>query len=175
MKTIIAYLAFFAIAGCSPEGYPPSNLQTTDVTENAVKMPLGKFLLIRLSDQHGAIKFTKTIAKGDNGVEYTWYYQSDRSGSFVNNTAKHGQGEVFEKYKRVKKTDDGWEVENDGGVLHITCDKLTVEWSSGNWIYFDSPSGLMEIAITTNTSIEDINYLDEAIIWHKEKISQQDN
>lgn len=173
MRLICTLLAFcFVTASAHGAEHPPGT-----VTDGGAKVPLGKFFLVRHGDEHAAVMLTAAITNGDGGVAYVWSAQSDGSGSFTNATAKHGRGEAFEKYRRVHRDDgdDGYDVENDGGVLHIRCGILRAEWSLSNWVYFDSPAGPLEIAFTEETSIETINYLDPELTWHtgkKQKISQ---
>ena len=165
LMRMLAFAAILALAGCPSQEPSTVELHGFVGDSGAVQASLGKFFLIRLGDQHAAVKLTKTTTKGDGGAKYTWYYQSGGSGSFTDESATRGQGEVFERYRRVKKTEDGWHVENNGGVLLIVCDKLRVQWSQSNWIYFDTPQGVVEIALTGKANIDDINYLDPALTW----------
>ena len=149
-----------------------------NVTSNGVQVPIGKFFLIRDGNKYAAVKLTSEISKGDGGCEYVWYFQTDGSGVFTNNSAENGKARVFEKYRRVKKTDTGWEVKNDGGVLHIVCKSIKVEWSLSNWIYFDSPIGPVVIAVSDTDDINKINFLASTLIWHsrkEEEVSQPTN
>jgi len=175
MKQVLVLVAILALAGCPSQEFSTVSIERSGGDSGAVQVPLGKYFLIRLGDQHAAVKMTNTTTKGDGGVEYTWHYLSGGSGSFTHESATSGQGEVFEKYRRVEESDDVSHVEDDGGELYIICDKLKVQWSMSNWIYFDSPQGGVEIALTDDIFIDDINYLDPALHWRSgDKVREQD-
>lgn len=137
-----------------------------EVTENAVQVPVGKFFLLRQGDTYAAVKLTEPIRKGDGGYKYVWYSQRDGSGIFTNAAAKKGKGEVFEKYRVVKRMKGGRQVKDAGGVLHIVSGPLKVEWSQGNWVYFASPTGDVEIAVSHANDIAQVNYRGNELVWH---------
>ena len=171
MNRLYVFAAILALAGCRPQELSTNENEYFGTDLGAIEVPLGKFFLIRRGEEHAAVKLTATTWKGDGGVEYTWYYQSGGSGSFTDESATSGEGEAFEKYRRVKESADSTHLEDDGGVLHIVCDKLKVQWSQCTWIYFDTPRGPAEIALTDKTDIENINYMDAALIWRAGKVS----
>lgn len=158
-------LPVLILVGC----WPPINVQLSSTggttTDTAIQAPMGTYFLIRRDGEYGAVKLTKTTSKGDGGVAYTWHYQPNESLGFTGESVVNGEGEVFEKYRRVKGTGDSWKVEDDGGELFIVCGELRVEWSQSNWIYFDTPQGPVEIALTGKADIEEIDYLDSGLIW----------
>lgn len=170
MKRLFVFAAILALAGCRPQELSTIETEYFGTDLGAIEVPLGEFFLIRMGEEHAAVKLTATTGKGDGGVEYTWYYQSSGSGLFTDESATSGEGEAFEKYRRVKESADSTHLEDDGGVLHIVCDKLKVQWSMSNWIYFDTPRGPVEIALTDKSDIEEINYMDAALIWRAGKV-----
>lgn len=159
---LLLLIPVLLLNGCWPSSGPANTaVQPIGLPSASVQVPLGKFFLIRHGDQYGAVKLTKPTETGDGGVAYTWYYREGGTGSFTDEMAASGEGEVFEKYRRVA----GSIVEDDGGVLYIECGKLRVEWSLDNWIYLDTHGDPMEIALTYTGNIADIDYLHPAIRW----------
>jgi hypothetical protein len=170
MRLIVVFFMLGVLMGCSSSerkmGVPSSG--AGKVACNAVQVPAGKFFLIRIRGQHAAVKLTNATNKGDGGYEYVWYWQMDGSGVFTNDNAKGGKGEVFENYRHVKNQDGVGSLVNDGGVLYMECNGVRVEWSKSNWIYFDSPNGKVEIALTDESRIENINFLGKKLVWLRE-------
>jgi len=170
MRLIIAIIVISNLIGCWTQRTDAPTSGSSIETDTAVQVPVGKFFLIRSGKLRAAVKLTNKINKGDGGYEYVWYWQSDGSGIFTNSNAKSGKGEVFEKYyQRSKNKDGGGLVVNDGGVLYIYCNNITVKWSMSNWVYFHSPNGSVEIAVTNHSNIENINYLNNKLVWHRQK------
>lgn len=184
MESIIILISIVALWGCSLmdttdkpssnaiplQSYKYSNdaisLQSSKRSNNAIEAQRGKFFLIKKGTDYAAVKLTEQIAKGDGGYNYVWYWQNDGSGSFINKNAIKGKGEVFEKYSRTQKN-GSTVVENIGGILHIKCENIKVQWSLDRWVYLYSPTGNVEIALVDKKEIEDIDYLDKDIEWNK--------
>jgi len=76
----------------------------------------------------------RCLSRLPNGnVGYAWTSNSEAQGG--------GQGELFEKYKKVAKTPTGTHVKDAGGSLRIKLDGHSLEWSSGSdstgYIYYN--------------------------------------
>lgn len=167
MRNLVFVVHAFLLAGplLAGEAKDPA----LKVGDNAVQVPVGKFFLVRMGTKHAAIKLTKPITKGDGGFEYVWYLREGGSGGFSNEKAAKGKGEVFEKYLRTPKGDGSFEVRDDGGRLEIECKSLSVVWSMSNWIYFASPRGEVEIAVTNTSDIKAVDCSDKKLVWHSRK------
>ena len=126
----------------------------------AIDVPLGRFFLLKSGNRFGAVRILRNTP--DDGAEYEWHYQGDGSGDFSKRDCLRGRGKVFERYERVKKRTDGWEVKDVGSELHIKCGDLSVQWSLSNWIYVN-PN--VDVAVTEATSIEDVDVFDEKLEW----------
>jgi len=133
------------------------------LTGTTARLPIGTYVLLRSGKEVVALKLTETIKKGDGGVAYLWYAQSDGTGIFTHALTRTGRGEVFEKYIRPPGGDGGFLI-NDGGILHITCGRFKLEWSLDTWLYLKEG---MEIAFTDVKDIAEVNALDPELTWQK--------
>jgi hypothetical protein len=137
---------------------------------NAIKVEEGTYFLVRYKHRYGAIQLLPYDEGAPPGRRYEWYYQDDGSGVFTNKQAQHGTGLVKENYKAIEGPDfpNRQVLVLDGPPPNIHCGKIRIQWSLGDWIYFQDSFGMfkdMEIAVTTNNSIGDIDYLDEELQW----------
>ncbi len=138
-------------------------------SSNAIEVPQGRFFIIKKGDNYAAVKLTERIVKGDGGYNYEWYWQNDKSGDFTNKNVIKGKGEVFEKYVRTRGENNSSTVRDAGGIYYIKCKNIKVQWSSSRWIYLNSPTADIEIALTDKTKIEDIDYLNKDLKWNRKK------
>ncbi|WFB37243.1 hypothetical protein P3T73_05650 [Kiritimatiellota bacterium B12222] len=168
-KLLFAFLLFSFLPTTAVEEHFPTPPGV--VPGQAGRAPIGKFFLLRRGEEVVAVKLESKIQKGDGGVSYIWYAQSDNSGSFTNESVKFGSGEVFENY-RQKATDDQGKVLPS--VLFIQAGPIKIEWSRGEWIYLNTPDGVVEIAFTDEALVENINFLDENLKWQQPKPSKGD-
>jgi hypothetical protein len=137
--------------------------------DGAIRTMVGHFFLLRRDKQFCAAKILRETP--DNGAEYEWYFQGDGSGNFQKSNCKHGQGKVFEKYKR-ELINDKEQLTDIGSVLDIKCGPLSVEWSSGNFIYAHDLHlrvTNIEIALTDWTSIDKVDVFPKTLKWVKYK------
>lgn len=143
--------------------------ETVVGADAAVQVPSNKFFLVRARQGYAAVMLTEDCLQGDGGDKYLWYFQSDGSGVFTNKRASSGTGEVFENYLKVRSKGGGWDLTDEGGVMHIICGPIKVEWSLGRWVYAESCYGAVEIALTDKSYINEVNYCDKSLIWQKGK------
>ncbi len=139
-------------------------------SDTAVHAVLGKFLLIRHGEVRFAVKFTALTDRADGGAKYEWYSQSDPKARFTEQPQESGDGEVFEKYRRVGQHGDSTLVENDGGELHLRLGPVQLEWSRRLTVYFPQPWELtpeVEMALTPWQRVEDIDFDSGLLRWHK--------
>jgi len=141
---------------------------TNKFSSTAMQVKQGNFFLVKKGNDYAAVKLTRKISKGDGGYKYVWYWQNDGSGSFTNKNAIKGEGEVFEKYLRTRKSATSCTVKDNGGILYIKCKNIKIQWSLNRWIYLSSRESL-EIALINKKKIEDIDYLDKNIKWKTNK------
>ncbi len=168
MKLFLIMLVIFLLFSCDSNGQVvvvSSNNGSPNIKGHAINMPLGQYILVRDGENHAAIKLTSATSTGDGGVNYDWYFQSDNSGSFTNENAKSGQGEVFEQYKKSAINS----VENDGGILVMKCGTINVEWSLSNWIYYGMSHGGLLLCPVDEREIGDIDFLNNDLVWYSKK------
>jgi len=114
-------------------GAPISQFSSEDLTgRQSFDVTYGRPVRVVAVDSGAA--FTLTLSRLPNGnVGYAWTSNSEAQGG--------GQGELFEKYKKVAKTPTGTHVKDAGGSLRIKLDGHSLEWSSGSdstgYIYYN--------------------------------------
>ena len=152
-----------------------SNYLPVEVNDIAIRVPARCFILARNEQGCAAFKVAGRALRHERGYKYVWYWQTGESGGFARPGVESGSGEVFDDYenyyeehRRLDYAGDGWRDENDG-TRYLNCGPLTLKWSLGNWIYFDSPQGRAEIAVTEVTNIEEVNCQDVGLTWHRGK------
>jgi hypothetical protein len=132
------------------------NAQENVVTGSAIrsiKIGIGNFLLLKFCDHDVALKLTESTRKSNTdksylGAKYECFV-------FTNHDYKNYRkclGEVFEP--------------NGGGFednIYIKCEKLKIEWSRSNWIYFND--SIKAMAETNIKDIKDINFDDKKLKW----------
>ena len=126
---------------------------------NAVQSPFGRYLLLKNENSLLALKLEKHLPSKGSGqaARYSWLLLVDgklkESGSF-----------------------DIDEVEGKGSAK-IEIGGFNCEWSSGDWVYFDSKLPEMEIAKTEATEKDELNNLSTLMWWSQDKLKsyEEDN
>jgi hypothetical protein len=155
------------------------NCLPTEVNDFAVRVPARCFILARNERDCVAFKLDRGW-RHPHGYKYVWYWQTGGSAGFAYPGVESGDGEVFDlrddyfscytEYRRLEDVSDAWR-DNDDGIRYLICGPLTLKWSLGNWIYFDSPQGRVEIAVTDAIDIQEVNCLDAGLTWHRGKLN----
>jgi hypothetical protein len=152
--------SLFAIA---QEGGPSA---APEKPTNAVRAPIGSFVLVRRGNDAVALQLTGHTTTGDGGARYEWWYQPDGSGDFARPNVEKGMGEVFESYERTPNPDGSKTVRDKGGKLYVGCGPFSLQWSSGDWIYFPERRDQdLEIAETAWDRIADVKIADPSLRW----------
>lgn len=164
LTLLLLCLVFMLFVGCS----------RCVGTYEAVQVPIGEFFLVRRGNACAAVKLLPPGGKQASGRHYVWFYQEDGSGIFTNAAARSGKGYVSENYETI--TDPGEPHREllvlDGAAPNIQCGGIRLEWSSGDWVYFRDYYGMfkdIEIALTTASSIEEVDYLSSHLEWQRGK------
>lgn len=120
-----------SISGNSPRGG-----QSFDIPENqgALIETSGLLCLVELHDaKPNRRTYTFRCLHKDSGIEIT------------------GDGEVFERYYRLKRPDHkGSRVVDRGSSLTIDAGFLRMRWSLGRWIYYDQSIASVSAASATD-------------------------
>jgi len=137
-RAIVFFFVIF-IGGCNTDK-THTVTKSGEFSDNAAKVPVNEFLLIKSNDTFAALRFIRPISDGDGGFEYECYHSENGNGSFTSDVSYKTTGKVFEKYKRTpnQQDPDSFSVEDDGGQLLINCKNIVVEWSLSTWVYFRS-------------------------------------
>jgi len=143
--------------------------QEVIIGQNAVFVPLNRFILVRSKSVYGAVKFTGAWStKNGKGkyANYESYYQDDGTGDFKNDNAVY----------RIDELSDP-ELIGIGrfalnlGHTDIECGKFRLQWTGAGFIYFygtgerQADCGV-ELAPTIWTDVSQINVFDKWIKWY---------
>jgi hypothetical protein len=140
------------------------------VSGYTIQPSVGKFVLVKYGLQRAAFRFTELTKRGDAGAKYVWYWQPDVKAPFGQPPLKQGEGEVFEKYRRVNKGDGHNWLEDDGGELYLLMGPIKLEWSQPNVVYFpwkweNAPN--VQMALTSWERFEDIDFDSKLLQWYE--------
>ena len=135
---------------------------------NSFSVPASRFVVVKSPQGVGAFAFFQESHADDTAVRaYSWYFRKTGSGPFEKSVGtSHGIGKVFERYKVIRKNEDGSNlVENDGGQLYVRCGPIRIEWSQGDYIYLNTGKPI-KIAFSGKKDIEQVDPDDPSLIWY---------
>ena len=178
LNSLLVLLSLFVMAGCHDSRESEYGAATTQqasgggapwvgkVDGPAICVPVGEFFLVEQRGNYAAVKVTKDATVGDCSADYIWYYSADGLGVFTGKAARQGTGTVCERYETTISVGGAELVRDAGSRPYIRCGPMAVLWSMSNWIYFDTPTGRVRIALTGTSDIREVNYLDKGLVWH---------
>jgi len=140
------------------------------ITPVAVRMPLGKILLVRKDLEYCAIKFTKFWTgktELDWYANYESYYQGDKTGDFNKKNVQFKKEKLsFPKPRGIGRFAFSF------GNKDVRCGPIKLFWFGQGWVYFYSSSqdegdyGI-ELAPTKWTDISQVNVFDPRVKWYR--------
>lgn len=146
----------FPVALADLETPPPENTWLTEETygSNAIHVPRNQILVVQSDDVLGAIKFTDISVEVGSASGIAWVLRVDDDAL---NVESERTFQLLERYDEVETSViDGIvnrQVEDAGGQYHIPIGLLSIEWSSGSWVYFESG---VRFALLPERQIEDV-------------------
>jgi hypothetical protein len=154
----------------SDQDAKPLNPDDVGIAPNAIRVPIGIFLLARKNQEHCAVKFTKFWTgktQEDEFVTYESYYQGDRTGNFSNKNVKIKR----EKLSSPKPRGIG-RLAFSFGDRDIKCGSIKLEWSGKGWVYFFNSNQKqgdygIELAPTIWMDISEVDVFDPRIKWYR--------
>ena len=132
---------------------------TTGLSQNAVRAPFGRFVLIKRKDVKIAIKIIEHIMPRSNqlyptpnfmGAQYVYYIWDNDNKKYTQSS-----GKVFEPVKGVADN------------IYINFGDFRIEWSLSDWLYF--PDEITLMASTEYVDINDVNFKNPQITWYSKK------
>lgn len=147
------------------------------ITSNAVRIPLGRILLVRKESEYCAVKLTKLWTgktEEDRYALYESYYQGDKSGDFSKQNVKFTEEKLsFPKPRGIGRLAFSF------GNRDIRCGSIKVACYAERWVYFYSSSQKesdygIELAPTKWTDISQVNVFDSRIKWYKYDSKRED-
>lgn len=140
------------------------------VTPVAIRIPLGKILLVRRDKSYCAVKFTKFWTgktKQDCFADYISYYQGDGTGDFSKKTMEVKTGNLSSpKPRGVGRFAFSF------GNKEVQCGPIRLFWFGDGWLNFygegkhEGDYGI-ELAPTKWTDISKVNVFDQRLTWYK--------
>jgi hypothetical protein len=154
-----------------------SPLESAQIGPNAVRIPLGKFLLVRKDNNYGAVKLTESRAgqkEGEEFAKYISFYQADGSGDFSRPNVQITQGEL----RKCKLFGIG-RLAFDFGNKDIRCGPIRLTWSPKGWVRFYSTKQEqgdhgISLAPTAWEEISQVNVFESRIVWYKYDVKRED-
>ncbi len=136
----------------------------------ALKVPLGRIILVRKDSEYCAIKFIQFWTgktEEDWFASYESYYQGDKSGDFSRKTVEVRK----EKLSSSKPRGIG-RFAFSFGNRDVLCGHIKLEWTDKGWVYFygsDQREGDygIELAAIPWTDISRVNVFDPRVKWYR--------
>jgi len=147
------------------------------VTPVAVKMPVGRVLIVRKNLEYCVLKFTKIWAgktEEDWYASYESYYQGDKTGDFSKTSVQ------LRKYELSSPRPHGiGRLAFSFGDKDVKCGPLKLFWFGQSWVYFFSNGQKegdygIELAPTKWTDISQVNVFDPRLKWYRYDAKRQD-
>jgi len=147
------------------------------IAPNAVRIPLGRILLVRKDSEYCAVKLTKFWTgktEQDRYAEYESYYQGDNTGDFSNKNMIFRKGKLsFPKPRGIGRFAFSF------GNRDVRCGPIKLAWYGENWVYFFSTNQKqgdygIELAPTTWTDISRVNVFDPRVKWYRYDSKRED-
>jgi len=180
MKKAVMISFFFAALIQAKEGHTvdsdkrdhATSVVASDVTITpvAVKMPLGRILLVRKDGEYCAIKFTEFWTgrtESDWYANYESYFKEDKTGDFSDKNVQVRKEKLsFPKPRGIGRLALSF------GNKDVRCGPIELFWYGQGWVYFYSSSQKegdygIELAPTKWTNISEVNVFDPRVTWHR--------
>jgi len=148
----------------------PLNPDDVGIAPNAIRVPVGKILLVRKNTEYCAIKLTKFWTgktQADEYAAYESYYQGDKTGDFTNKNVKFKQGKLScPRPRGIGRLSFSF------GSKDIQCGPIKLFWSGKGWVYFFNSNQEqgdygIELAPTKWMHISQVNVFDERLKWYR--------
>lgn len=176
--TIALFSLMFLMQITEPEGVSaymadtskPSESNDVGVGPNALRIPLGRIILVRKDSEYCAIKFTQFWTgktEEDRFASYESYYQGDKSGDLSNKNVQ-----VRKEQLSSSKPRGIGRLAFSSGNRDVLCGQIRLEWTDKGWVYFygsDQKEGDygIELAATQWTDISQVNVFDPRLQWYR--------
>jgi len=147
------------------------------IGSNAVRIPLGRILLVRKNSTYGAVKLIRLWTgktEKDRYAEYESYYQGDKTGDFSNKNVQFKKGKLsFPKPHGIGRLAFSF------GNRDIQCGLIKLAWYGEQWVYFFSTNQNqgdygIELAPTIWENISQVNVFDTRIKWYRYDSKRED-
>lgn len=147
------------------------------VTPVAVKIPVGRILIVRKNLEYCVLRFTKIWAgktEEDWYASYESYYQGDKTGDFSKTSVQ------LRKYELSSPRPRGiGRLAFSFGDKDVKCGPFKLFWFGQSWVYFfssDQKEGDygIELAPTKWTDISQVNVFDPRVKWYRYDAKRQD-
>lgn len=140
------------------------------ITPVAVKVPLGRILLVRKDSDYCAVKFTEFWTgktELDWYANYESYYQNDKTGDFSNKNVQLKKDELsFPKPRGIGRLAFSF------GNKDVRCGPIKLFWFGEGWVCAYSSGQKqgdygIELAPTKWTDISQVNVFDSRLTWYR--------
>jgi len=187
MKELLVVICSLAtMAQATGEGVLASNMDDQSsslaaseviITPVAVKIPIGRILLVRKSSEYCAVRFERFWTgktSQDLFAAYESYYQGDKMGDFSNKNVEHRKAELsFPKPRGIGRFAFSF------GNKDVQCGPIKLFWFGQGWTYFYGSSQEegdygIELASTKWTEISEVNVFDSRIRWYRYDAKRED-
>ena len=147
------------------------------ITPVAVKIPLGKILLVRKTSEYCAVKFTKFWTgktEFDWYASYESYYQGDKTGDFSNKNVLFIKDELsFPKPRGIGRLAFSF------GNKNVRCGPIKLFWFGQGWVCVYSSGEKqgdygIELAPTKWADISQVNVFDQRLKWYRYDPKRED-
>ncbi len=152
----------------------PHDIEEIVIGSNALKMPLGRVLLIRKDSQYCPVKFTEAWTgktKFDFWSNYESYYQGDGTGDFSNENVQFTKGQLITR--RLVGLGKMFSFPVGRQNYEIKCGPIKLFWDTG-WVYFydvgrpnAADSIINEMAPTKWRDNSQVNVFDPRLKWYR--------
>jgi hypothetical protein len=155
----------------------PLKSDDVGIAPNAIRVPVGAFVLARKNQEYCAVRFTKFWTGKTQEDEYATYesfYQGDGTGKFSSQNVKTKKGELSSpKPRGIGRLAFSF------GHRDIQCGSVKLEWSGKGWVYFSNTGQKegdygIELAPTKWTDISQVNVFDPRLRWYRYDENRKD-
>ena len=147
------------------------------ITPVAVRVPLGRILLVRRNLEYCAVKFTRFWTgktAEDLFAAYESYHQGDKTGNFLNKNVQVRRDELsFPKPRGIGRLAFSF------GNKDVRCGSIRLFWFGQGWVYFygsnqkEGDYGI-ELAPSKWTDIGEVNVVDAHLKWYRYDAKRQE-
>ena len=151
-----------SIFGCKENEY---YFSVETFKNTAVEINEKTFFILNQDDSYLSVIFNHKIEQGRGGYSYSCYWKQNNKETWSKENTQKSHGVIYENYSHIENDQGIYTIIEDNGKLFIKCNGFNIEWSADKWVYLQTINGRVKIAITSEKSIENIDYYDKNLEW----------